>query len=447
VICKTVTVQKTAVTSFQRDYTWVPQKYVVLSAADAAGNASCGATPIADGTYAGSFLCEDAEITLNPGDTYDTVYKLVADQSQDDSAFVVSGSVNVTWPAGLTPEFDPATPTDTLTFTDATNGTQSVPLNCGAQGATSLACTYTANLPRDNVPGYNQASIDRVKQCYASDGTSTDCDNGKVTYTSNQALLTYGSPNVENNKCVSITDLFNSTPNLNLGIGFDWIVDPNKCEDFSTFVTGDIDPTANVKLLDILGNFILLTHIGEGKDCKFMVPNLLRLGGENGEDEAVIDVTITQLCDVQGCTYTQGYWKTHVNYAPKPQFSKKRDATWDLIDNGALLNENATFFLSGKTYIAVMWTPPAGNVYYNLAHQYIAAKLNVLDGASGAVIAAELAQAEALFTQYAPGANYWKNNTNKATVTALAGKLAAFNEGTIGPGHCSQSPASLNAAQ
>ncbi|NUS61225.1 MAG: hypothetical protein HOQ01_09785, partial [Lysobacter sp.] len=444
VYCKTVTVQKTAVTSFERNYSWVPQKYVVLSAADAAGNASCQATPIASGTYAGSFLCEDAEITLNPGDTYETVYKLVADQSVDDTSFSVSGNINVSWPAGLTPEFSPATPSDLLTFTDATNGTQSVTPSCGAQGATSLACTYSANLPRDNVPGYNQASIDRLKKCYEADGTASDC-GGTVTYTSNQAALTYGAPNAENNKCVSLTDLFNSTPGLNLGIGFDWIVDPNVCADFSTFVTGDIDPTAGEKLLNILSGFLLASQQGEGQTCKFMVPNLLRLSGENGEDESVIDVTVTQLCDVRGCTYTLGYWKTHVIYAAKPQFAKKRDATWDLIDGAGTSNENAIFYLSGKSYINVMWTAPAGNAYYILAHQFIAAKLNVLDGASGAAIAAELAQAEALFNQYGPTNNYWKNN--KTAVTALAGKLGAYNEGSIGPGHCSESPASLNAAK
>lgn len=444
VACETVNVQKTAVTSFERNYAWDPQKYVVLSAADAAGNASCLPDAIVGGTYAGSFLCEDAEITLNPGDTYDTVYKLVADQTVDDAAFGVSGNINVTWPAGLTPEFSPAIPSDLLTFTDPTNGTQPVVPTCGAQGATSLACTYSATLPRDNVPGYNTASIDRLKKCYAADGSATNC-GGTVTYTSNQEPLTYGAPSVENNKCVAVTDLFNSTAGLNLGIGFDWLVDPNLCADFSAFVTGDMDPGPGEKLLNILGAFLLASQTGEGKTCQFMVPNLLRLSGDNGEDEAVIDVTVTQLCEPQGCTYTQGYWKTHVNYAPKPQFAKKRDATWNLIDGAGTLNENAIFYLSGKTYINVMWTSPAGNAYYILAHQFIAAKLNVLDGASGAAIAAELAQAEALFTQYGPSHNYWKNNKN--AVTTLAGKLAAYNEGKTGPGHCSESPASLNAAK
>ena len=61
------------------------------------------------------------------------------------------------------------------------------------------------------------------------------------------------------------------------------------------------------------------------------------------------------------------------------------------------------FFLSGKTYYEVLWTAPAGNVYYNLAHQYIAAKLNVLDGTTApANVQAAITSAETFFNTYGP---------------------------------------------
>lgn len=149
-------------------------------------------------------------------------------------------------------------------------------------------------------------------------------------------------------------------------------------------MTGDINPDPLVaNSLDIFAGWIPLENAGEGKSCQFMVPNVLMLSG-NGEDEATVKVNVTQLCDspiLPGCTYTQGYWKTQVSYLLRPQFSKKRDSAWDLIDGAGTANENAIFFLSDMSYIMVMWTPPRGNAYYNLAHQYIAAKLNVLDGA------------------------------------------------------------------
>lgn len=448
VACETVSITKTATTRFSRDYAWEPEKWLVVSEADTrlVSRDDCQVDAIASGDYAGYFLCNDAAIRLNPGDSYETVYKLTATQTiADDHSYAVSGSISVSWPAGLTPDFDPATPSDTLHFTDATGGTQAVVPTCGAQGATSLSCTYDAALPRDAVPGYNLASITRVKKCYAADGSATDC--GTMSYDSNQAALTYGSPTAENNKCVAISDLFNGVAGLNLGNSFSWIVNANACASFSQFVTGDINPDPLVvQSLDIFASWLLPANTGPGLSCQFIVPNVLMLSG-NGQDEATMTVNVTQLCDepiILGCTYTQGYWKTHVNYAPKPQFSKKRDAAWDLIDGAGTDNENAIFFLSGMSYISVMWTPPKGNPYYNLAHQYIAAKLNVLDGADDSDVASALAQAEAWFGTYPPSNAFWKKNHD---AIALANVLGAFNEGEIGPGHCSVSPATLRAAK
>jgi len=442
VYCKNVTVTKTATTHYARDYAWDPEKWIVVSDADMrlVSRDDCLADPIASGPYAGSFLCNDAVIRLNPGDSYETVYKLAATQSSDDHGFSVTGAITVSWPAGVTPDFTGG-PVDTLHFTDATGGTQAVAPSCDPQGATSLACTYDAPLPRDFVTGYNQASITRNKKCYAADGTASNC--GTMTYDSNQAALSYGVADVENNKCVDITDLFNGDPALNTGVSFSWLVAGMQCGSFSQFVTGDINPDPSVEnSLDILADWIPAANAGEGKSCQFYVPNVLMLSG-NGTDEAMVNVQVTELCDVAGCTYTQGYWKTHVNYAPKPQFAKKRDAAWDLIDGAGTANEDAIFFLSGQSYVSVMWTPPKGNAYYNLAHQYIAAKLNVLDGASASTVASIIAQAEGWFSTYPPSHSFWKKNRD---VVLYAGYLASYNEGTTGPGHCSVSPATLKAA-
>lgn len=441
VVCETVTVQKTAVTRYSRDYAWTPEKKIVASAADAAANdASCDDAPIVGGTYAGSYLCDDLDIELNAGGSYDTVYWLSAAKSvEDEFGFAVSGSITVSWPAGLTPVFDPANPSDTLTFTDATNGTQAVTPTCGAQGATSLACTYDANLPRDFVPGYNEASIDRVKQCYDAQGNATPC--GTRTYTSNQAALTYAAEaDVNLDACADLGDLFNGVAGLNLGASFSFGLG-NQCASFSGYYTGDVfDGATLLGNLAIFADWILPTQI-EDATCEFMVPNLLTVttaGDGASTDEAIVSVKVPELC-TQGCTYTQGYWKTHVDYAAKPQFSKKRDANWDLIGADG---EDTLFFASGQSYIAVMWTPPQGNAYYNLAHQYIAAKLNVLSGAGTTpAVASAIAQAEAWFVGRSPATKV--SGTARTTAISLAGTLGSYNEGAIGPGHCSESPATL----
>jgi len=131
----------------------------------------------------------------------------------------------------------------------------------------------------------------------------------------------------------------------------------------------------------------------------------------------------------QGCTYTQGYWKTHSARGPAPY-----DAGWKQL--GA--NEEATlFFNSGKTWYQVWQTPPAGNKFYNLAHQYMAAKLNVLNGASStADVDAAISGAEALFGGLAAGSTAL-TDAQKTQALAWAATLDSYNNGLTGPGHCS----------
>jgi hypothetical protein len=87
----------------------------------------------------------------------------------------------------------------------------------------------------------------------------------------------------------------------------------------------------------------------------------------------------------------------------------------------------------------VFGTPPAGNVYYNLAHQYMAAKLNVLNGAATTPeVDAALAYAEAFFAKYTPAQAKMLKGSAKSAVGANASLLDKYNNGLIGPGHCDE---------
>lgn len=148
--------------------------------------------------------------------------------------------------------------------------------------------------------------------------------------------------------------------------------------------------------------------------------------------------THTIKVDVQcetGCTLTQGYWKTHSKYGP----ASKPDAAWNLLPGG--LGPDTTFFLSGATWYQVFWTPVAGNQYYALAHQYMAARLNVLNGSSvPSSVASAIASATSLFQTYTPaqiGALKGSNALRQQFVS-LAGTLGSYNEGAVGPGHCDE---------
>jgi hypothetical protein len=117
--------------------------------------------------------------------------------------------------------------------------------------------------------------------------------------------------------------------------------------------------------------------------------------------------------DDDGCTLTQGYWKNHPESWP------------DGYDPEELL--------------PILEAPPAGgNATLILAHQYIAALLNVAAGADDSAIADTLALAEAWFAAYSPDFTtaVHASTPEGQEAIALAEILASYNEGHIGPGHC-----------
>lgn len=117
----------------------------------------------------------------------------------------------------------------------------------------------------------------------------------------------------------------------------------------------------------------------------------------------------------QGCTYTQGYWKNHPD-------------EWPVV--GLTLG---TGWYDNATLIQIFWTPARGNGLLALAHQLIAAKLNLADGASGTDASQAIAEADALIGDLLVGGGGFLAPT---VTSALTTTLASYNEGATGPGHC-----------
>ncbi|MDF7825070.1 hypothetical protein P4B35_13690 [Pontiellaceae bacterium B12227] len=117
-----------------------------------------------------------------------------------------------------------------------------------------------------------------------------------------------------------------------------------------------------------------------------------------------------------GCTYTQGYWKNHPKDWPTDTLS----------------------LFSARKALRILKTPPKkGNAYYILAHQYIAAELNVVNGASipDEAFEAWIAGQE-LLEQYQQKKYIPKKTDDRDEAIAIAKILDAYNNGKIGPGHC-----------
>jgi len=120
--------------------------------------------------------------------------------------------------------------------------------------------------------------------------------------------------------------------------------------------------------------------------------------------------------DEGGCTYTIGYWKTHPEDWPT----------------------NALSLYTGQEAMDILWTPPkGGNAYLILAHQYIGAELNAVNGAS---VPEDVNQAwldaQVLLAYYQSEGNIPKKTDDRDEAIDLAYMLDDYNNGVIGPGHC-----------
>jgi hypothetical protein len=124
-----------------------------------------------------------------------------------------------------------------------------------------------------------------------------------------------------------------------------------------------------------------------------------------------------------GCTLTQGFWKNHEEDWPVDELT-----------------------IGGATYdkqelLDLFDTPPKGDKSMILAHQLMAAMLNVASGASSSAIADTLEGAQDWMAEHKDGDGrlpYGVSASEEAV--ALSGALADFNEGKEGPGHCDDGP-------
>lgn len=134
------------------------------------------------------------------------------------------------------------------------------------------------------------------------------------------------------------------------------------------------------------------------------------------------------------CTHTQGFWKNH--HSGKGKCKPAPDCTWPIcLSTGETAELNTLCLLP---WLTIFQTPPKGSAWFILAHQYIAAQLNLKDGrctnASVAVIVQVLGQAldklDLCILDEKP------STALGMQMVALASFLDAVNNGQFGPLVC-----------
>lgn len=313
----------------------------------------------------------------------------------EDADFAVDGSITIENPSPFSAVITGVT--DVLSFNDSgTSVAAVITAGCGSGESFALApgatetCDDTASVGDVNPgPGVNTEDVQTDPSGFVGGATAA-------------VPVAFGEPTTRLDECVTAAD---TRMEGTLGMA---------CVD---------DAPKTLRYTLTIGPFNSCGQLEFENTASFTTSNTRR----TGLDTHVLDITVP--CG-DGCTLTQGYWKTHSERGPAPY-----DATWALLGAGGAATP---FFRSGKTYYEVLWTAPRGNPYYTLAHPYIAAVLSGLGGANKSAIVNEMQQATMLFSRYRP-----EDLTTKSlrqTFYSLATTLDSYNNGHIGPGHCSESP-------
>ena len=362
-------------------------------------NASTSKTKTWSWTIAKS--ADQTQLLLMPGQSFFVNYKIDVSATAQDSNWAVSGTITVQNSAPIAATINSVSDLVSGGISGSVSNCSS-PLPATLAAGGTLTCSYTAALP-DGADRTNTATA--TQQNYAYDSSGTGTPSGTTNYSGSAAVSFAQATVTEVDECVNLSD------SLKGALG-------QVCAN---------DAPTSISYSLPLGPYTA-EQCGE-HSVDNVAAFLTNDSGATGNDGHSVAITVP--CpDQGGCTLTQGYWKTHSMHGPAPY-----DDAWL---NIGPLGSDTPFFLSGKTYYQVLWTAPAGNVYYNLAHQWIAAKLNVLNGADDTAIAAALAQAQALLASTTPAQGAAVKGGAKSTWLNLATALDAYNNGVTGPGHCSE---------
>ena len=117
------------------------------------------------------------------------------------------------------------------------------------------------------------------------------------------------------------------------------------------------------------------------------------------------------------CTYTQGYWRNHPDAWPVNSLTI------------------GTVTYQAAELMTILDNPAQGNGLVILAHQLVAAKLNIANGADPSAVQQTITDADNMIAALVipPIGNGYLPPGQTSNLTET---LTEYNEGTIGPGHC-----------
>lgn len=338
-----------------------------------------------DRTYHWSLnkTADQSNLTLEKGQTFVVNYTVTPNSTSSDSNWSVAGTITLQNSAPIPATINSVNDVMTGDLTGTVDCHDAFPLTIPANS--EVACDYSGNLP-DASSRTNTATA--VQQNYSYDSDLHATPVGTTDY-AGSADVGFASATVHHiSDTISVNDSFN---------GF----------------------LGNVNAFESLNPFTYSRTIGPYDVCgpqtvvntASFITDDTHVTGESSWD---VDVNVP--CST-GCTLTQGYWKNHSN--------------WPV--NSLTLG---TVSYTKAKLLSILKQPVAGNGLISLAHQLIAAKLNIAAGANNTVSSAIPASDSLIGGKVVPPVGTGTLKTSQ--VSSLVSALDSFNSGFSGVPHCSE---------
>jgi hypothetical protein len=333
---------------------------------------------------------DQPSLTLALNQSYIVNYSIVVNVTgSTDSDWAVSGAIHVHNPAPI------AAPLTSVS--DAISGVGSATVDCGVTFPYSLAaggtldCTYTSTLP------------DATTRTNTATATLQNTPSGTTGFTGSASVDFTSAAMTEQDTCVDVGDSYTG---------------------YLGTVCKAIAPKTFTYSRQI-GPYEVCGEYKVNNTADFVTVDL----GRTGFSSATVDVNVP--CP-GGCTLTIGYWKNHAGFGPQA------DMVSTLLPQtlGSITVDTPGKAVQFLSFFGSNYYFNASNPVNKLYAQLLGAKLNIADGASSSAISTTLTASDDFLMTHNSLSSLTKQE--KSMVLTWATILDNFNNGLIGPGHCSQ---------
>ncbi len=381
--CHALAVSKDATTSLEKKWTWTVDK-----------------------------SADQSSIVLSIGQTLDVNYDVVYNASSTEGKYAASGNITVKNNAPIDATINSVS--DVISGVDPSK----VSVDCGsaafpytlAKNGGELKCAYTAELPnKDTRTNTATATL----QNYAYDSKNSGTPSGTTNFTGTAQVSFANATVTEIDEEITVSDTFSGSN-----------------------VVGTVTANQAPK------TFEYIRKVGPYETCGTQPPieNTAKFVTNDTKTEGQDSVSIPVNVPCGGCTLTIGYWKTHAD-PTSPR--NNPDATLKV-----LKSVGGTIWLGtpgGTQSVAVTKDNVVSILKFDgtngikkLQAQLLGAKLNIANGADGTAVQSTIQAADLFLAKY--GASDWSSlsKTQKQKVLNWMTTLDDYNNGRLGPGHCSE---------